>query len=380
MDFSYSEEQQMLRDSVSRFITNRYDFDTRQKILQRDEGFDPANWRMFAELGWLTVPFREEDGGFGASAVDLMVVMEEFGKGLVVEPFVPTAVLGGGLVSELSNEARKTELLGPLMEGNLQLALAYAEAGSRHNLANVTTRATKSSNGYVIEGDKIVVFNAPSADHLVVVARTSGDDLDAEGISAFLVDAGADGVSMRAYPTVDGHRAAEVHLNGVAVSEEGLLGQEGQALTALQRTIDRAALAVSSEALGAMDSLLAKTVEYAKTRKQFDTPIGTFQALQHRMAEMFIECQLSRSIIVMAAMTLDSEADESDKQKAVSAAKSRVGRAMRRVGQEAVQIHGGIGMTDELDVGHYFKRVTTLEKLFGDTPFHTQRYARLSRS
>lgn len=380
MDFSYSEEQQMLLDSVGKFVTNRYDFDTRQKILQREEGFDPQNWRMFAELGWLTVPFREEDGGFGASAVDLMVVMEEFGKGMVVEPFLPTAVLAGGLIGELADAARKEALLGPLMEGGLQLALAYAEAGSRYNLANVSTRADRDGDDYVLKGHKIVVFNAPAADQLVVIARTSGDQFDEQGVSAFLVDADASGLRRRAYSTVDGHRAAEVHLEGVRVPATSLLGSEGEAFAALQRVIDRAALAAAAEGLGAMESLLKKTVEYARTRKQFDTPIGAFQALQHRMAEMFIECQLSRSIVVMAAMTLDSDGDEVEKQKAVSAAKSRVGRALRRVGQEAVQLHGGIGMTDELDVGHYFKRVTTLEKLFGDTPFHTQRYARLSRS
>jgi len=380
VDFSYSEEQQMLQDSVSRFVISRYDFETRQKILQRDEGFDPQNWQMFAELGWLTVPFREEDGGFGASAVDLMVVMEEFGKGMVVEPFVPTTVLAGGLISELGDDEQRSALLGPVMEGGLQLALAYAEAGSRYNLASVATRAEKSGNDYVINGDKIVVLNGPSADQLVVVARTSGEERDEEGVSAFLVNAEADGLRRWGYPAVDGHRAAEVHLENVRVPASALLGLEGTALPALQRVIDTAALAAMSEGLGAMECLLKKTVEYARTRKQFDTPIGSFQALQHRMAEMFIECQLSRSIIVAAAMTLDSDASAADRQKAVSAAKSRAGRAMRRVGQEAVQIHGGIGMTDELDVGHYFKRVTTLEKLFGDTSFHTQRYARLSRT
>ena len=380
MDFSYSEEQQMLQDSVSRFITDRYDFETRQKILQREEGFDPANWQLFAELGWLTVPFREEDGGFGASAVDLMVVMEEFGKGMVVEPFLPTAVLVGGMISELGSAGQKEALLGPVMEGQRQLALAWAEPDSRYNLASVATKATRDGDSWTIDGDKIVVFNAAAADQIVVIARTDGDVRDEQGITAFLVDAGTDGLSHRDYPTVDGHRAAELHLHSVRVSDDAVLGEVGQALPALQRVMDRAALAAASEAMGAMECLLRKTVEYAKTRKQFNTPIGAFQALQHRMAEMFIECQLSRSIIVMAAMTMDSDTDEIEKRKAVSAAKSRVGRAMRRVGQEAVQIHGGIGMTDELDVGHYFKRVTTLEKLFGDTPFHTARYAELARA
>ena len=220
-------------------------------------------------------------------------------------------------------------------------------------------------------------MNGPSADKLVVIARTSGSQFDRDGISAFLVDASAAGVSKRAYTAVDGHRAAEIHLKDVTVSADALLGKEGGALVALEAVVDRAALAVSAEAVGAMDCLLKKTVEYAKTRKQFGVAIGTFQALQHRMSEMFIECQLARSIVIMAAMKLDSSVSAEEKAKAVSAAKSRVGRAMRKVGQESVQIHGGIAVTDELDVGHYFKRVTTIENLFGNTDHHTLRYAAL---
>ena len=377
MDFSYSDEQQMLQDSVQKFVLSQYDFDTRHKILKSDKGFSEEYWSLFAELGWLTVPFREEDGGFGGSAVDLMVVMEEFGKGMVVEPFLPTAVISGGLVSELGNAAQREELISAVMEGGLQLATAYAEADSRFNLASVGTAAVKNGDSYTLNGSKILVLNGPAADKLVVIARTSGSQFDREGISAFLVDASAAGISTRAYTAVDGHRAAEIHLKDVKVPADALLGEEGGALAALEAVVDRAALAVSAEAVGAMDCLLKKTVEYAKTRKQFGVAIGTFQALQHRMSEMFIECQLARSIVIMAAMKLDSSVSAEEKAKAVSAAKSRVGRAMRKVGQESVQIHGGIAVTDELDVGHYFKRVTTIENLFGNTDHHTLRYAAL---
>lgn len=377
MDFSYSDEQQMLQDSVQKFVKGQYDFDTRKKLIEGDKGFSDEYWNLFAELGWLTVPFKEGDGGFGGSAVDLMVVMEEFGKGMVVEPYLATAVISGGLISELGSDAQKQDMLGAIMEGRLQLATAFAEADSRFNLASVATTARKDGDSYVISGDKVVVFNGPAADKLLVVARTSGDKFDREGISVFVIDADATGLGKRSYSAVDGHRAAEIHLKDVKVPVSALLGPEGKALPALEVVIDRATLAVSAEAVGALASLLQKTVEYSKTRKQFGVAIGTFQALQHRMADMFVECELARSIVIMAAMKLDSSASGAEKAKAVAAVKSRVGRAMRVVGQEAVQIHGGIAVTDELDVGHYFKRVTTIEHQFGDTDYHTMRYAAL---
>lgn len=377
MDFSYSEEQQMLQDSVQKFVHSQYDFDTRKKVIESDKGFSDDNWALFAELGWLTVPFREEDGGFGGSAVDLMVVMEEFGRGMVVEPFVPTAVLSGGLIAELGSAAQKETLLGAIMEGSLQLATAFAEPDSRYNLASVACAAKKDGNGYVLNGDKVLVLNGPAADKILVVARTSGNKIDRDGISVFVVDATATGLSRRPYTAVDGHRAAELHLKDVRVDADALLGAEGKALPAIEKVVDRATLAVSAEAVGALICLLKKTVEYAKTRKQFGVAIGTFQALQHRMSEMFIECELARSIVIMAAMKLDSSASDAEKAKAVAAAKSRVGRAMRKVGQEAVQLHGGIAVTDELDVGHYFKRVTTIEHLFGNTDYQTLRFASL---
>jgi alkylation response protein AidB-like acyl-CoA dehydrogenase len=376
VDFSYSEEQQMLQDSVQKFVYNQYDFETRKGILKSAKGYSEEYWQLFAELGWLTVPFREEDGGFGGSAVDLMVMMEEFGKGIVVEPFIATAIIAGGLISELASQQQKDELIPQIMEGRLQLATAFAETGSRYNLASIATTARKEGDQYIIDGEKIVVLNGPDADTILVTVRISGEERSEEGVSILLVDANSNGISKVSYTAVDGHRAAEISFKSVAVPAAALLGPEGGALSALSRVIDRATLAVCAEAVGAMGVLLKKTVEYAKTRKQFGTAIGTFQALQHRMADMFIECELARSIVIMAAMKLDSSESASEKARAVSAAKSKVGRALRRVGQESVQLHGGIAVTDELDVGHYFKRVTTIEHTFGNTDFHTMRFAR----
>lgn len=376
MDFSYSEEQQMLQDSVQKFVQRHYAFEDRRAIVSSNAGFSAEHWSLFAELGWLTVPFSEEDGGFGGLATDLMVLMEEFGHAMVVEPFIPTAILGGGLIARLGNAVQK-EMLAALMEGTLQLAVALYEEQSRYNLANVCTSAQRDGEGYVLSGNKVLVLNGSNAEHLLVSARTSGSSCDRNGISLFMIDAASAGVHCRGYTTVDGHRAAQIRLDRVRVPPSALLGEEGACLSALEQAVDRAALCVSAEAVGAMDTLLQKTVEYSKTRKQFGLTISSFQALQHRMANMFIECQLARSVVLMAAMKLDSDLSDAEKAKAVSAAKSRVGKAIRQVGQEAVQLHGGIGITDELDVGHLFKRVTAIETLFGNTDFHTRRFAAL---
>lgn len=377
MDFSYSDEQQMLQDSVQKFVQRHYSFDDRKALIDSEIGFGAENWKLFAELGWLTVPFKPEDDGFGGLATDIMVLMEEFGKAMVIEPFIPTAILGGGFISQLGSDEQRGAYIPQIMEGNLQLAAALSESGSRYNLANVSCLATKKDNNYVLSGKKIVVLNGPVADQIVVSARSSGEQCDEQGISLFLVDATAAGVSKQSYTTMDGHRAAELSLDNVSVAESCLLGPLGGAYAALVSVTDMATLAVCAEAVGALDCLLQKTVEYAKTRKQFGTAIGTFQALQHRMADMFIECQLARSITIMAAMTLDGDHTAQEKQKAVSAAKSRVGKAIRKVGQEAVQLHGGIGITQELDVGHFFKRVTGIETLFGNSDFHSKRFAKL---
>lgn len=367
----------MLQESVQKFVHKSYDFDTRKKLIASEQGFSDENWQLFAELGWLTVPFSDEDGGFGGLAVDLMVMMEEFGKAMVVEPFLPTAVLAGGLISTLGSDAQKSSLLPKIMAGEIQLAVAYAEAASRFNLSNVATTAKTEGNEVVLNGTKIIVLNAPNAETLLVTARESGGATDAKGISIFLVDRKASGVTLVDYPTVDDRKAAQVQLNGVRVPASARLGTAGGALPALTKVIDRATVAVCADAVGALEALLTKTVEYSKTRKQFNTPIGSFQALQHRMADMFIECQLARSIVIRAAMKLDGGESEQEKAKAVSATKLRVGKAIRKVGQEAIQIHGGIAMTEELDVSHLFKRITAIDVLFGNGDYHAERFASL---
>lgn len=377
MDFSYTEEQQMLQESVLKFVQNQYEFDTRNKIIASEDGYSKEYWALFAELGWLTVPFEEDDGGFGGSAVDMVVMMEEFGKAMLVEPYAATAIVAGRLISELAEGDHRTELLGQIMEGSLQVSLAHTEVGSRFNVASVATTAKADGDNVLISGTKIAVLNGRGADKLLVVARESGAVTDREGVSVFLVDAQAAGIEQHSYANVDGKSASEIVFNDVSVPSSARIGAAGGAVEVLESVIDRATLAAAAEALGAMESLLQKTVEYSKTRKQFGTAIGTFQALQHRMSDMFIECQLARSIVVMAAMKLDSGESASEKAKAVSAAKSRVGKAINKVGPEAVQIHGGIGTTEELDVGHLFKCVTALEMQYGNTDYHTARFASL---
>lgn len=377
MDFSYTEVQRMLQEQVQRFVQKSYDFETRARIIASEAGYSKENWALFAELGWLAVPFGEDDGGLGGASVDLIVIMEEFGKANLVEPYLATAVLSGRLIAALTGGERKEELLGGIIGGERQLACAYAEENGRYNLARVSTRAVTDGDDVVINGKKVAVLNADNADRLLVVARESGEETDREGVSVFLVDADSDGISRRAFPTIDGRRAAEVEFSKVRIPASARLGEAGAALPALESVIDLATVASSAEAVGALEMLLQKTVEYSKTRTQFGVPIGSFQALQHRMADMFIECQLARSIVIMAAMQLDSNEAAAVKARAVSAAKSRVGKAIRRVGQEAIQIHGGIGTTEELDVGHFFKRVTAIDLLFGDGDYHTDRYATL---
>lgn len=375
MDFSYSEEQQMLQDSVSKFINKDYDFNSRWQITDSPKGYSDAHWKLFAELGWLMVPFSEEQGGFGGSAVDLIVVMEEFGKGMVVEPFIATAVMAGGLIAEAGSDKQKKALLEPLMGGELQLAFAFTEPQSRFNLADVKCYAKREGNEWLLSGHKSVVLNGPSADKIIVAARTSGAQRDSTGISLFIIDTKQNGIINKPYETVDGHRAADLWFDKVVVADAELLGELDNALPVIQKIIDKATLAICAEAVGAMEVSYKKTVAYTKIRKQFGREISTFQALQHRMAKMFIEHEQAKSILLMAALNLDDQGGYNPK--VVSAAKSRIGKAARLVGQEAVQIHGGIGCTDELDIGHFFKRLTTVQYMFGSTDYHTQRFSAL---
>ncbi|MHA1114041.1 MAG: acyl-CoA dehydrogenase family protein [Alphaproteobacteria bacterium] len=376
MDFSLSEDQRLLKESVERFVGNEYSFETRREIVAGAAGFSPEIWAKFAELGWLAMPFPEEFGGLDGSPVDVMVLMEVFGAGLVAEPYLASIVLGGGAVLHGGSDAQKSALLPALAKGKMQLALAYAEEQSRYDPADVETRAEKTDGGYVLSGRKIVAFNAEAADRIVVSARTGGGSRDPGGITLFLVERGAAGLSPRGYGTVDGGRAADLTLDGVRVADDAVLGAPGDGLGLLDLVLDHGAAAVCAEAVGAMQALNDATLDYLKTREQFGVPIGKFQALQHRMADMFMAVTQARAMAAMAAMRL-GEPDTTARKRAISAAKVAIGRAGRLIGQEAVQMHGGIGMTDELAVSHYFKRVTMIDHLFGDKDYHLRRFADL---
>jgi alkylation response protein AidB-like acyl-CoA dehydrogenase len=376
MDFSFTEEQTLLRNSVQKFVSGAYDFDTRRAIITSDAGWRPAYWSQIAELGLLGAAIPEDFGGLGGSVVDTMVIMEEFGRGLVVEPYLGTVVIGAGLLTAVGSAAQKEELLPQIAGGELVLALAYAEPQGRFNLADLVTTAKAQGSDFVLNGHKAVVIGAPWAHKLIVSARTSGGQRDAKGISLFLVDANAPGVSLRSYPTVDGLRASEVTFENVKVPASALIGTLDDGLASLEMIADHAIGALSAEAIGAMKVLNDTTVEYCKTRKQFGVPIGKFQVLQHRMVDMFMAYEQSVSITYMVTLKLDEAVEE--RKKAASAAKVQIGKAGRFIGQQAVQLHGGMGMTDELKVGHYFKRLTMIDAQFGNVDYHLKRYAQLT--
>ena len=377
MDFSFSAEQTLLQDSIEKFIQNDYAFETRQKIVKEELGYSASHWQTFAELGWLGVPFDEADGGFGGSAIEAIIMMESFGKGLVVEPYVATVVMAGGALKVAATAAQKERYLVGVIDGSTQGALAYAEPQGRFNLADLTTQAAAAdSGGWVLNGYKAVVLNGPSADFLIVSARTSGDQRDVDGVSLFVVPANADGISRRDYPTVDAFRASEITFDSVALPAASLLGAAGEGLGIIEQVIDEAILAVGAEAVGCMEVLYKATVEYCKTREQFGQPIGKFQVLQHRMVDMFMEHEQAKSLMFMAAMRM-AEGYGDEAKKAVSAFKVQVGKSGRFVGQSAVQLHGGMGMTEELSIGHYFKRLTMIDTLFGNVDFHLKRFGAL---
>tara|TARA_A100001011_G_scaffold228240_1_gene236366 strand:- start:172 stop:1302 length:1131 start_codon:yes stop_codon:yes gene_type:complete len=376
MDFSFSDEQTLLQESVSRFITNDYGFESRQKHSRSDAGYSLENWQTFAELGWLGVPFSENHGGFGGGAVETMLMMEEFGKGLVVEPYLATVVACGSALNEAGSEDQKTAYIPEIIDGSKLWALAFAEPQGRFNLADLTTTATANGGTYLLSGHKSVVINGPNANFFILSARTSGEQRDETGVSLFIVPSDAKGLSRRDYPTVDGQRASELILDNVKLDDSNRLGDEGQGLNILQQAIDFATLAIGSEAVGCMEVLYKDTVEYCKNREQFGQPIGKFQVLQHRMVDMFMEHEQAKSLMFMAAMRWD-EGYGAEAQKAVSAFKVQVGKSGKFVGQSAVQLHGGMGMTDELNIGHYFKRLTIIDTMFGNVDHHLKRFGSL---
>lgn len=377
MDFELTDEQRQLQDSVAKFVSDNYSFEQRRALVATDAGFSDDNWSQMAELGWLALSIPEDNGGIGLGAVETMILMEEFGKGLVAEPYLATVVLGAGAVINGGSDDQKNTILPQVAEGSLKMALGFAERQSRYNLADVATTAEASGGGYKLNGMKGVVFGAPSAGKFVVSARTSGGPRDADGITLFLVDADAAGVSVRGYPTADGLRAGELTLENVQVGADAVVGPVGGGLAILEKTIDQGIAAIAAEATGAMSHLNDMTLEYIKTREQFGQPIGKFQVLQHRMVDMFIAHEEAKSMAMMAAMRVDED-DANERKKALSAAKVQIGKSGRYVGQQAIQLHGGIGMTDEYAAGHYFKRLTMVDRTFGDVDYHLKRFSDLS--
>ena len=374
MDFTFTDEQQQLRDAVRRYLSQEYTFEARRKIIH-GAGVSPETWSGFAELGLLGVPVPEAQGGFGANGVDLLVVMEEMGRGLVIEPYFASAVLGAALV-RFGGGAQADALLPKVADGSLKLAAALTEKQSRHELSNVATTAKPGAAGYVINGAKTVVLHGAQADKLIVSARSGYSARDTAGITLFVIDKDAAGVKVEDYRTIDGMRAADITFADVAAGHDTVLGRPGEGYAVIERAAEVGIAALAAEAVGAMQALQDATVEYLKTRKQFGVPIGKFQVLQHRAAECFMEIEQARSLAYLAAVKVDSP-EAAERARAIHAAKVRVGRALKFVGQAAVQMHGGMGMTDELNVGHYFKRLTMIEATLGDTDHHLAAFAAL---
>ena len=375
MDFNFSDEQNMLRDSVSRFIATEYDFDKRRAMLQTDEA-GRKHWKAFAEMGLLAAPLPEEHGGLGGGPVDVLVVMEEFGKGLVLEPYLQTVVIGGRMLARSGSDAQKEQHLPAIASGERIMAFAYAEPGGRFNLADLTTSAKRQGTGFVLNGHKAVVIGAPHADCLLVTARTSGGRREANGVSIFLLPKSAPGVSTRDFFTVDGFRASEVYFENVKLGVEHLVGDLDAGLAIAEQAADEAIAALSAEAVGCMREMHDQTLDYAKQRKQFGVPIASFQVLQHRLVDMYMATEQSVSMAYMAALKMNERAEE--RASSAAAAKVQIGKAGRFVGQAAVQIHGGMGVTDEMKIGHYFKRVTMIDAQFGNVDHHLARYAALT--
>jgi len=373
MDFNFTDEQTMLRDSVSRYLADTYTFDARMAAVHGESGWNPHVWKAFAEeLGILGAPFAEAHGGLGGGAIENMIVMEEIGRALVIEPYLQTVVIGGGFL-KAAGGALADAVIPQIIDGSAVIAFAYAEPQGRYNLADLRTTAKKDGTGFVLNGHKAVVYAAPWATHLIVTARTGGAVRERAGVSVFLIAADAPGITRRDYPTVDGARASEVYFENVHVGADSLIGAEGEGLPLIEKVVDEATAAVCAEASGTLRKLHEGTLDYSRQRKQFGKSIGEFQVLQHRMVDMFMEVEQAVSMTLMATLRLD----EPDRARHVSAAKNKIARGARMVGQNAIQIHGGIGISNELAIGHYFKRATMLESVFGDADFHLRRYESL---
>jgi alkylation response protein AidB-like acyl-CoA dehydrogenase len=374
MDFEYSEEQRLLADTLKRFLTTNYSLDARAKILASEEGYSQEVWAALAEMGLLGLPYDAEYGGFGGSAVDVMIVMEAIGEGLVLEPYLATVGLGGQVVARAGTEAQKRRILTAVAEGKAKLALAQTERGARYDLRHVATAARRAGAGWVLDGEKCAVLHGGCADLLIVPARTAGGVTDPRGISLFLVPQGTPGVTLREYRTIDNLRAVDLRLSAAAVPEEVLIGPEGGGLALLEEVVDYGTALLCAEAVGAIRYANEATLAYLKSRRQFGVPIGSFQVLQHRMVDMLISYEQSRSMACLACVKVDT-ADAAERRRVVSAAKIKIADACRHVSQEAVQLHGGMGMTEDLKISHTFRRLTMIAQTFGDVDHHLERFA-----
>ncbi len=375
MDFELSDEQRLLQDSITRLLGDRYAFEQRKGYLKAPEGFSAALWSQYAELGLLGLPFAEEYGGFGGGAQEIMLVMQAFGRALILEPYLATVVLGGTALQRAGSDTQKAEFLPAIAEGRMKLALAHSERQARYDLTDVVTTAKRSSGGgWELDGAKSVVVHGEVADRLVLSARTSGDRYDADGITLFLVDTTAPGLARRGYATRDGQRAADIALSNVTVADADVLGEVGKGFPTVQRIVEAGIAATAAEAVGAMEAMHGMTLEYSKTREQFGKPIGSYQVVQHRLADMFMTMEQGRSMAMLATMMVEHP-DAAERARKIAMAKVGVGQAGRYVSQSAIQMHGGIGMTEEYAVGHYFRRCMVIERLFGDPAYYLQRLA-----
>jgi len=375
MDFDLSEEQRLLKDGIERLLAERYDFEQRKKRLAEPGGWSREQWSRYAAMGLLALPFTTGDGGLDGSVVDTMIVMEAFGRALVLEPYFATVVLGGGFLRLGGSSAQRASLIPRICDGSLLLAFAQAEQQSRYELADVATSARRTGDEWLLNGRKRHVLHGDCADKIIVTARIDGDRCEDAGLGVFIVDAGAAGVSRRGYVMQDRLRAAQIAFDDVRVGADSVIGDPGAALPLIERVVDSAIAALCAEALGAMARAHEITVDYLKVRKQFGTAIGSFQALQHRAVDMLIMVEQARSMAMYAAM-MSAEPDARERSRAVSAAKVQIGRSGKFVGEQAIQLHGGIGMTEECQVGHYYRRLTMIELLFGDTGHHLAALAR----
>ena len=378
MNFDFTEEQALLDNMVTSFVRDNYDWETRCSIVKTEEGWKKENWSQFAELGLLGVPFSEKHGGLGGSPTDLMIIMEQFGKGLVVEPYLPSIILAGGLITNLGSEKQINEIVPKIISGDERYVFAYAEHQSRFDLFDVKTSAVEDGDNYVINGFKSVVFGACAATHVIIAARTSGDQRSKNGITLFIAEVSLPGITLQNYPTIDEYRASEVIIENLTLSKDSILGNIDEAYEAIEEEIDKSTIAVCAEALGVLEVLKDSTTDYCKNRKQFGQPISKNQVIQFRLVDMMMEYEQAKSILYMAITSDLSNAVE--RRKAVSALKSRMGQAIKFVGENAIQLHGGMGMTEEYMISHYFKRATMIGVLFGNVDYHMKRFIDLTQS